>query len=163
VIQITGTIVNYYFHCITQMYLFYHKINLEENSEDVRVGRVLHEINETRVYEVSFEGIKVDKITKDFVVEVKKSDSNLESAKWQLLFYLYSLKQKGIKKRGKLEIIEKKKQNKKHFIIELTQDIEKKIIEVLEDIENILNLKTPPKPKFESRCKKCAYYEYCFL
>ena len=46
--MITGTIVNYYFHCKRQCWLFYNKINLEDNSEDVRIGRVLHELkNET--------------------------------------------------------------------------------------------------------------------
>jgi CRISPR-associated exonuclease Cas4 len=160
---ITGTIVNYYFHCKTQMWLFANKINLEDNSEDVRIGKVLHEISENRVDEVSFEGIKVDKITKDYVVEVKKSDSDIEAAKWQLIYYLYVLKQKGIEKKGRLEVFEKNKQDKKRFVIELTEENEKKLLEILEDIEKILRSDTPPKPKFESKCRKCAYYEYCFL
>ena len=42
--KITGTIINYYFHCKRQCYLFANRVNLEDNSEDVRVGRVLHEI-----------------------------------------------------------------------------------------------------------------------
>ena len=42
--MITGTLVNYYHHCKRQCWLFYNKINLEDNSEDVRIGRVLHEI-----------------------------------------------------------------------------------------------------------------------
>ena len=161
--MITGTIINYYFHCKTQMWLFAHKINLEDNSEDVRIGKVLHEISENRVDEVSFEGIKVDKITKDYVVEVKKSDSDIEAAKWQLMYYLYVLKQKGIEKKGRLEVFEKNKQDKKRFIVELTPENENKLIEILEDIERILNSDTPPKPKFESKCRKCAYLEYCFL
>ena len=41
--NITGTIVNYYFHCKRQCWLFANKINLEDNSEDVRLGKVLHE------------------------------------------------------------------------------------------------------------------------
>ncbi len=145
------------------MYLHYHKINLENNSEDVRIGKVLHEINEEKVNEVSFEGIKVDKITKDYVIEVKKSNSDIEAAKWQLIYYLYILKQKGINKKGKLEVFEKKKQDKKRFEIELTNEYEEKLLKTLEDIEKILRNDTPPKPKFESKCKKCAYYEYCFL
>jgi len=162
-VNITGTIVNYYFHCITQMYLHYHKINLEDNSEDVRIGKVLHEISETRVDEVSFEGIKVDKITKDYVIEVKKSDSDIEAGKWQLLYYLYILKQKGIEKKGRLEVFEKKKQDKKQFILELNEENEKRLLEILEDIKAILNKEAPPEPIFESKCKRCAYYEYCFL
>jgi len=161
--MITGTIVNYYFHCKTQMWLFANKINLEDNSEDVRIGKVLHEISEDKVDEVSFEGIKVDKITKDYVVEIKKSDSDIEAAKWQLMYYLYILKQKGIEKKGRLEVFEKNKQDKKRFVIELTPENEMKLLEILDDIEKILRSDTPPKPKFESKCRKCAYYEYCFL
>jgi len=161
--NLTGTIINYYFVCKTKMYLHYHKINLEDNSEDVRIGKVLHEISETKVDEVSFEGIKVDKITKDYVVEVKKSDSDIEAGKWQLMYYLYVLKQKGIEKKGRLEVFEKNKQDKKRFVIELTEENERKLLEILEDIEKILSIDTPPKPKFESKCRKCAYYEYCFL
>ncbi len=145
------------------MWLFAHKINLEDNSEDVRIGKVLHEISEDKVDEVSFDGIKVDKITKDYVVEVKKSDSDIEAGKWQLMYYLFVLKQKGIKKKGRLEVFEKNRQNKKKFVIELTAENERKLLEILEDIERILNSDIPPNPKFESKCRKCAYYEYCFL
>jgi len=160
---VTGTIINYYFVCPTKMWLFAHKINLEDNSEDVRIGKVLHEISETKVDEVGIDGIKVDKITKDYVVEVKKSDSDIEAAKWQLLYYLYILKQKGIEKKGRLEVFEKNRQDKKRFVIELTAENEKKLLEILEDIERILSCDTPPKPKYESKCRKCAYYEFCFL
>ena len=158
-----GTIINYYFHCKTQMWLHYHKINLEDNSEDVRIGKVLHEISENRVDEVSFEGIKVDKITKDYIIEVKKSDSDIEAAKWQLLYYMWVLKQKGIVKKGRVEVFEKNKQDKKRIEVILDEENEKRLLEILKDIENILNQDTPPKPKFENKCKKCAYYEYCFL
>ena len=46
--MLTGTIVNYYFHCKRQCWLFYNRINLEDNSEDVRIGRVLHELREDK-------------------------------------------------------------------------------------------------------------------
>ncbi len=161
--MITGTLINYYFHCKTQMYLHYHKINLEDNSEDVRIGKVLHEVNEKKVHEVALEGIKVDKITEDYVIEVKKSDSDIEAAKWQLLYYLYVLKQKGIDKKGRLEIFEKRKQDKKQFVLELNEENEKRLLEILEDSKAILNRPVPPEPIFESKCKRCAYYEYCFI
>jgi len=160
--MITGTIINYYIHCKTQCWLFYHKINLEDNSEDVRIGRVLHEIDENKVNEVSIENIKIDKITKDYVIEVKKSDSDIEAAKWQLLFYLWRLKQKGIEKKGRLEVFEKNRQNKKKFIIELNEENEKRLLEIIKEIENMLSLPMP-EPVFENKCKRCAYYEFCFL
>ncbi len=160
--MITGTMINYYIHCKTQLWLFANKINLEDNSEDVRIGKVLHEISETKVNEVSFENIKVDKITKDYVIEVKKSDSDIEAAKWQLLYYLWRLKQKGIYKKGRIEVFEKRKQDKKRIVIELNEENEKRLLEIIKDIEKIIN-SSMPEPVFENKCRKCAYYEFCFL
>jgi len=161
--KLTGTLINYYFHCKTQLWLHANRINLEDNSEDVQIGKVLHEINETKVNEVSFESIKVDKITKDYVVEVKKSDSDIEAAKAQLLFYLYTLKQKGIIKKGRLEVFEKTKQNKKRFEVILDEENEEKIKKIIQDVEVIIEKELPPKAVLQSKCKKCAYYEYCFI
>jgi CRISPR-associated exonuclease Cas4 len=161
--NITGTLISYYFICKTKLWLYANKINLEDNSEEVRIGKVLHEINEDRVDEVSIENIKVDKITKDYVVEVKKSDSDIEAGKWQLLFYLYRLKQKGIVKKGRLEVFEKKKGEKKRYEVVLDKESEKELLRILDDIKKIITASKPPKPKFESKCKKCAYYEYCFI
>ena len=161
--KLTGTLINYYFHCKTQLWLHANRINLEDNSEDVLIGKVLHEINETKVNEVSFESIKVDKITKDYVVEVKKSDSDIEAAKAQLLFYLYTLKQKGIIKKGRLEVFEKTKQNKKRFEVILDEENEEKIKKIIQDVEVIIEKELPPKAVLQSKCKKCAYYEYCFI
>lgn len=161
--KLTGTIINYYFHCKTQMWLHANRINLEDNSEDVRIGKVLHEINGDRIDEVSFESIKVDKITKDYVIEVKKSDSDIEASKAQLLFYLYTLKPKGIIKKGRLEIFEKNRQGKKRFEVVLDEKNEIKIKKIIDEIEKIILQEKPPKPIFKAKCKKCAYYEYCFI
>ena len=43
--EINGTLVNYYFHCKRQCYLHGNRINLEDNSEIVKVGKALHERN----------------------------------------------------------------------------------------------------------------------
>ena len=161
--KITGTLISYYFICKTKLWLHANRINLEDNSEEVRIGKVLHEIREDRVSEVAFENIKLDKITKDYVIEVKKSDSDLESAKWQLLYYLYILKQKGIEKKGRLEVFEKNKQNKKRFEVVLDEESEERLQEILVGIEKFVSLPQPPKPRFESKCRKCAYFEYCFI
>ena len=161
--KINGTLINYYFHCKTQCWLHANRINLEDNSQEVKIGKVMHEINEDRVSEVAFENIKVDKITKDYVVEVKKSDSDLEASKWQLLYYLYILKQKGINKKGRLEIFEKNRQNKKRFEVVLDKESEDKLKEIIKDIQILIFSLKPPTPKYTSKCRKCAYYEYCFI
>lgn len=162
--MVTGTLINYYFHCQTQCWLHANCINLEDNSEDVRIGKVLHEINEekSKQAEISIDNIKIDKITRDYLVEVKKSDSDPQAVKWQVLLYLYKLKQKGVDKKGKIEYIEKRGDKKTEFI-ELDLVNEKELLEVLNNIKNLINQPIPPKPKFENKCKKCAYFEYCFI
>jgi len=163
--NITGTLINYYFHCKTQMWLHANRINLEDNSEDVRIGKVLHEINEkkSKHTEITIDNVKIDKITRDYLVEVKKSDSDPEAVKWQVLLYLYKLKQKGVNKKGKIEYIEKNRQDKKIHYIELDEKNEQELLKVLNHIENLITQKVPPQPVFENKCKKCAYYEYCFI
>lgn len=162
--NINGTLINYYFHCKTQCWLHANRINLEDNSEDVRIGKVLHEINEEKgkKTEISIENIKIDKITKEYLIELKKSDSDPEAVKWQVLLYLYKLKQKGIQRKGKVQYHEKN-HNTKTEILELDTRNEKELLEVLQEIENLINQPTPPEPIFKNKCKKCAYYEYCFI
>ena len=163
--KITGTLINYYFHCQTQCWLSANRINLEDNSEDVRIGKVLHEIEEekNKDTEIAIDNIKIDKITKNYLVEVKKSDSDIEAVRWQVLLYLKKLKDKGIKKRGKIEFFEQNKQDKKTYYVDLTEEKERDLEEFLGEIEQLINQKQPPKPKFMRKCKKCAYYEYCFV
>jgi CRISPR-associated exonuclease Cas4 len=87
--SITGTLVNYFFHCKRQCWLFANRINLEDNSEDVHIGRVLHEIDEQKhkKAELSIDNIKIDRLTDEYLTEFKKSDSDIEAAKWQLILY----------------------------------------------------------------------------
>lgn len=163
--MVTGTLINYYFHCKTQCWLHANRINLEDNSEDVRIGKILHEINEekNKNTEISIDNVKIDKLTKEYLVEVKKSDSDVEAVKWQVLLYLYKLKQKGVIKKGKIEFIEKNRQKKKIHYVDLDAVNEKELLEVLAEIEKLILEEKPPEPVLEKKCKRCAYYEYCFI
>lgn len=161
---INGTIINYYFHCKTQCWLHANRLNLEDNSEDVKIGKILHEIKEQseKNKEISIDNIKIDKITKDYLVETKKSSSDPQAAKWQVLLYLYKLKQLGIYKKGKIEYIEKIDSKKVDFI-ELNESNEDELLRVLNEIKTLKDQEFPPVAKFQPKCKKCAYFEYCFI
>lgn len=163
--RITGTIVNYYIHCKRQCWLFAHKMNFEDDSEDVRIGRILHEIrSEGRANtEIQIEGIKVDKITEEYVVELKKSDADVEATKWQTLYYLYILKQKGLERKGRLEFIERNKQTHKTVELELDNPTELKLISLLEEIEVYLQQDKPAPAIYAKKCERCAYYAYCYI
>ncbi|MDD3343898.1 MAG: CRISPR-associated protein Cas4 [Sulfurospirillaceae bacterium] len=162
--MITGTLINYYFHCQTQCWLHANRLNLEDNSEDVRIGKVLHEINEekNKHTEIKIDNVKIDKLTKEYLVELKKSDSDPQAVKWQVLLYLYKLKGKGIERKGKIEYFEKNHATKSE-IIELDEHNEQELLGVLDAISTLINADVPPPPKFENKCKKCAYYDYCFI
>jgi CRISPR-associated exonuclease Cas4 len=164
-VKINGTLISYYFICKTKLWLHANRINLEDNSEDVRIGKVLHLINEENAKkpEVSIENIKIDKISKEYVTEFKKSDSDPEAVKWQVLLYLYKLKHKGVLLKGRVEYHEKKSKETKKEIIELSDANEKELLQVLENIQRLIDMPAPPTPQFENKCKKCAYYEYCFI
>jgi CRISPR-associated exonuclease Cas4 len=138
---------------------------MEDNSERVRIGKVLHEIQEkkSRKAEVAIENIKIDKITDRYLIELKKSDADVEASKWQLLYYLKILKNKGIKRTGKLTFEEKNKQEKKIIEIVLTEEAEKKLIHILSQIEICVQASQPELPIHDKKCKRCAYFDYCYI
>ena len=163
--RITGTVMNYYFHCKRQCWLHANRINLEDNSEDVRIGKILHELKSEgkKNAEVSIENIKIDKITDEYLVEIKKSDADTEATKLQTLYYLKILKDKGIERKGKLEFIEKNKQDHKIIYIELTEEYEVELKKIIKAIEEYISQNKPQEAVMQPKCKKCAYYEYCFI
>ena len=161
--MLTGTIVNYYTHCKRQCWLFYNHINMEDNSEDVRVGRVLHELKEDKKTELSIENIKVDKITKEYVVEVKKSDADINAAADQLRYYMIVLASKGIVRKGRLECIEKRKQNRKIHYINIDEGEKEVLLKQYRQIETFLESSAPPPAIYAPKCKRCSYFDYCFI
>ncbi len=163
--NINGTLISYYFICKTKLWLHANRINLEDNSEDVRIGKILHQINEekSKKSEISIDNVKIDKLTREYLVEIKKSDSDIEAVKWQVLLYLYKLKSKGIEKKGKIEFIEKNKQDKKVHFVNFDKKSEKELMRILENIKTLISLLAPPIVKLNKKCKKCAYYEYCYI
>lgn len=163
--KITGTLINYYIHCKRQCFLHGNRLNLEDNSEAVKIGKAIHEEKaEASDYcEIAIDHIKVDRLTKEYLTEIKKSDADVEASKWQLLYYLKVLKEKGIIRKGKLEFIEKNKTNKKTMILELTKESEQELERYIYEIEMLLVGDVIPACLNKSQCRKCAYYEYCYI
>ena len=163
--NINRTIINYYFHCKRQCYLHGNRLNMEDNSEQVKIGKAIHEerAENKNNTEIAIDNIRLDKLTKEYLTEVKKSDADAEAAKWQLLYYLKVLKTKGVIRKGKLEFAEKNKKDKKIIIIELTDEVEKELDKYIDEIEQLLNQDRIPECINKSTCKKCAYYEYCYI
>ena len=159
-----GTLINYYFNCERQCYLHGNRLNLEDNSEEVKVGKAIHEDRSQKENtEIAIDNIKLDKLTAEYLTEVKKSDADPEAARWQLLYYLKVLKDKGIMRKGRLEFVEKNKSTKKTEVVELTEETEQELIKYTEIIEALISSDRIPLVLGKNSCKKCAYYEYCYI
>ena len=161
--MINGTQINYYFICKTKLWLFSHNIQLENESENVKLGKILHENTFKREKDYLIDNlINVDFIKVSDCVEiheVKKTQKMEKSHEFQLLYYMYYLKyEKDIDNiKGFLDY----PKNRKKIEIFLTNEKEKELLEVITDIYEI-NENEMPKPKKSRICRKCAYYEFCF-
>ena len=163
--KVNGTLINYYFHCRRQCYLHGNRLNLEDNSEQVQIGKALHEVRQEQYSnaEITLEQIKIDHLTSKYLVEFKKSDADVEAAKWQLLLYLKILKDKGMIREGKLEFQEKQKQEKKAIMVTLTEEAEQQLEQYVLEITQLIEGNSIPEVIHKPTCKKCAYYEYCYI
>lgn len=162
-IIVTGTDIWYYFICPRESWLNMHKISPDEEDENMEIGRFIHEYRYGRAKkEVSIDSIRVDQIKKEkdswVIKEVKKSSKFLTSSRYQLLYYLYTLQQKGIKARGVLLFPEEKKSEE----VELTDNSIAELEKAIDDIYKIAELPIPPAPTKIHFCRNCAYNEYCW-
>lgn len=163
--RVNGTLINYYFHCKRQCYLHGNRLNLEDNSENVKIGKSMHEerSEKGKNTEITIDNIKLDKLTAEYLIEVKKSDADVNAATWQLMYYLKVLRSKGIERKGKLEFIEKNKTDKKIFVVELDDENETKLNKYVDEIEELIAGDKIPEILNKGKCKKCAYFEYCYI
>lgn len=163
--RVNGTLMNYYFHCKRQCYLHGNRLNLEDNSENVKIGKALHEVKQEKLSEseLEIENVKMDGLTSKYLVEIKKSDADIEASKWQILLYLKILKEKGVIREGKLEFTEKNKQTKNIIYVNLNEENERLLEQYINEIEELLMHEEVPEVLNKASCKKCAYYEYCYI
>ena len=99
--QVNGTLINYYFHCRRQCYLHGNRLNLEDNSEQVKIGKAIHEekAGDSKNSEIAIDNIRLDRLTKEYLTEVKKSDAMRRLQNGNCFFTLKFLKAKGLKEK----------------------------------------------------------------
>ncbi len=159
----TGTQVNYSRVCPRKLWLFSKDLNMEDTSEYVELGRLIHESSFQRTEkEILIDRIKIDFSGKDGIIhEVKKSDALEEAHLFQVLYYLYYLKHyKGLTNiRGKIHY----PKLRQTLDVTLTPEREAELERALKNIEEILAQEQPPKQLEKiSFCKKCSYYDLCY-
>ena len=162
-IKITGIHIYYYTVCKRKLWYFHHNIQMEQNNDNVIIGKAIDE----SMYKRDEKHINIDNIinidfirTSKILHEVKKSKSIEEASILQVKYYLYYLYNRGVKDiKGKID----------YPLLKQTVDVEinKDDIEVLDrivkEIREVVLLLVPPLLEQKKICKKCAYYELCFV
>lgn len=161
--RITGVMVYYYFVCKRKVWYFTHEINMENENENVLLGKMLDENS----YQRNDKHINIDNVINiDFIKEkkelheIKKSRIIEEAGVWQVKYYLYYLKQRGViglKAKIDYPLL------KKNLEVELTEDDENRLSEIIYDISDIKKQLQPPPFKSQKICTNCAYHDLCFI
>lgn len=158
---ITGTEINYLFICHTKLWYFSKHIQMEQSSDAVSIGKFIHEDSYKREHELKFDGVAIDFIKKGNIIElheIKKSNKMSKATEMQTLYYLYTLKNKGINAIASIDF-PKSRECKR---IELNDKNEIDIIDAINKVREIEALSFPPDVKRVPFCPKCAYYELCW-
>lgn len=163
-LRIIGTQINYYFICKTKLWLFSHHIQMEQESDLVSLGKLLHSKSYRDEKEYTIDNlISVDFIKKQDYLElheVKKSNKMERSHEYQLLYYMHYLKnEKGI---NNIKGIINYPKIRKKVKVELDESKEADLKAVIEDIGKIIKGNNP-KPERMRICRKCAYFEFCWV
>ncbi|MDW8024197.1 MAG: CRISPR-associated protein Cas4 [Nitrososphaerota archaeon] len=158
---ITGTLVWYYFICKREVWLMSHEITPDEESQVLDMGRAVHEIFYSKMLkEISMEGVKIDlfKKAERIICEVKTSSKFVEAARFQLLYYIFRLKEYGVDCTGWVLIPTEKRK----IVVKLDDDAERELLKIFGEIKKIVEMECPPSPVKVPFCKKCAYREFCW-
>ena len=155
--------IYYYIVCKRKLWYFYHDIQMEQNNEDVLIGKVL----DMETYKREKKHINIDNVinidfikSKRIIHEVKKSKKIEEASITQVKYYLYFLKKKGIKDiKGKIDY----PLLKKSIEVELSEEDERYLEKIMYEIEKIVDEKIPPEMVKNKICSKCAYHDICFI
>ena len=159
---VTGTIYSYSFLCMRKVWLSYHNLSFEGENELVHIGKFIDEntyTNQKHNFMIDNK-VNIDFLKDNIVHEVKKSDKEKQMAINQIKYYLFILKQHGFDNiKGELNIPSKR--YKEEVLLEERDN--EKILERLEIINQTLSEKNIPETINKSSCKKCAYYEFCYI
>lgn len=161
--DITGLMVYYYEVCKRKLWYFVNEIQLEENNSNVILGKLLEENTYTRdEKKINIDGvINIDFIrSKKILHEIKKSNSIEPASLLQVQYYLYYLEKKGlIGLKGILDY----PLLKQTVEVNLTDEDRENLDNIIIGIKEILRKESPPALEKKGICKKCAYFDLCFV
>ena len=157
----TGTEVGYYFVCPKKLWWFAHGLTMEQESDRVTLGRLVHrESYGRKKKELNIDDrIALDWREDGVIHEVKLTDAMERAHEMQLLYYLYYLKRKGVEGlRGQIDY-PKLRETKR---VELTPEAEREIEAALREMREIVGARRAPAVEWMKLCRACSYAELCW-
>ncbi len=161
--DVTGIMIYYYYVCKKKLWYFLHEIRMETDNQNVKLGKLLDENSYIRDNKhVMIDGvINIDFLRGNHVIhEVKKSKSIEEAGIMQVKYYLYYLYNKGLTDMSAKIDYPLLKQS---ISVELNDEDFSVLDEVIQDIVNIGNSENIIFVEKKDICKKCAYYDLCYI
>lgn len=161
--DVTGVMVQYFVICKRELWFFLKQVNMNYNNDDISIGKSIHEAS----YKRENKEVKVDNMVFDFikkgdelvVFEMKKSSKLTIGAKYQLYFYLYSLRLLNSNIKGILLYPNERKREE----IVLTDEIIEEVDNIIDGILKISDLNAPPHAEIKPYCKECSFFELCMV
>ncbi len=161
--NVTGVMVYYNAVCKRKLWYFGNEITMEQNSENVEVGKVLDELAYAREDKhINIDNvINIDFISSDRKLhEVKKSKKIEAASELQMKYYLYYLYTKGVTDvTAEIDYPLLKQKTE----VSLTDKDINLFTKMCEEIKEVINQKLPPERLKKGFCKSCAYYDLCYM
>lgn len=170
---LTGTHLNYLLVCHRKLWLYSRGIQMERENEDVQIGKQIgaqaygreqKEINLDNTAVLDWVEHKTGADGVLTVHEIKKSKAMNEAHRLQMLFYLDTLKSKGVAARGLIDYPEIKQRES----VELDAAGEQVLAQAKLDAARVMAAdEVPPRldqinPRKLAFCLKCAYFDFCY-
>ena len=163
---INATHINLYHVCKRELWLHYHGVRMEYNSELVAEGKLLGETSyperSEKYVELQLGNVKIDfyDARNKVVHEIKRSDKVEHAHTAQVKYYLYRLKLAGVE--GATGILEYPTLRQRESVT-LTDDDIIGIQEWEKNIEQIcMDERCPPVIRAKI-CRSCSYYDFCYI
>ena len=163
---INATHINLFHVCRRELWLHYHGIRMEFNSELVADGKLLGETSyperAEKYVELQLGNIKIDfyDARNKIVHEIKRSDKVDYAHIAQVKYYLYRLHLAGIE--GATGILEYPTLRQREQVL-LNEEDMKSIQDGEREIESICMNDKCPSTIHAKICKACSYYDFCYI
>lgn len=172
--HINATLINLYHVCPRECWLHANGINMEQTSETVYDGKLIHETSyadRSRKYNemdisAEYNGInlygKIDfyDANNKIIHETKRSDKAEKAHEWQVKYYIWLLLLNGIRDVSAILEYPLLRQTSQ---IELTENDIEHLKNAITEIIQLKDMKECPPTIKKPICKNCSYYELCYI